>query len=226
MSNNDTALQTATGTPFYLAPEVSHFVDNEDEESSTYTNAVDIWSFACVIYQMMALQVPFPVYPRSLLAFCRGGPFPKTPLLERTSADGIEFIKSVLVPFPAQRPTAEEAVLSKWLKDDGIGISELEEDLSQVDMSDDQTQFTEEAVSPYQEDQVSSTSDRKSSGSTQVIKKVLPSPKLNKATCLSSCSLPFQSQSHVAYWVCGLANSCKWKLQGWANQMRATTLQN
>lgn len=141
MSNNDTALQTATGTPFYLAPEISHFVDNEDEESGAYTNAVDIWSFACVIYQIMALQVPFFVYPRSLLAFCRGGDFPEAPLRNRTSKEGIEFIKSVLVPFPARRPTAQEAMLSKWPQEDTIEstLSDLASDFSEVSVAKGQT---------------------------------------------------------------------------------------
>ena len=117
VSNNDTALQTATGTPHYLAPEVYHYVsdDDEDEESDTYTDAVDIWSFACVVYEMMALRVPFPIYPRSLVAFCRGGPFPEGPLNGRTSREGIEFIKTLLVPLPRLRPPAKDAIKAPWL---------------------------------------------------------------------------------------------------------------
>lgn len=116
VSNNDTALQTTTGTPHYLAPEVSHFVDTGNEESDAYTNAVDIWSFACVLYQILALQLPFPKYPRSLLAFCKGGPFPDAPLAKRTSDKGIDFVKSILVPFPALRPRAQELMQSDWLQ--------------------------------------------------------------------------------------------------------------
>lgn len=117
VSNNETSLQTATGTPHYLAPEVYHYVsdDDEDEENDTYTNAVDIWSFACVVYEMMALRVPFPVYPRSLVAFCKGGNFPEGPLTGRTSREGIEFIKAILVPLPGLRPPAKDAIKSPWL---------------------------------------------------------------------------------------------------------------
>jgi len=162
---------------------VSHFVGNEDEESGSYTNAVDIWSFACVVYQMMALQVPFPIYPRSLLAFCEGGTFPELPLLRRTSADGIEFIKSVLVPFPAQRPTAESVGLSKWLKDDDMGTSDVIEVFNQVNIRDDQTQSTKSALSPYREDQVSSISDRASRVSAQTTQ-------ARKLPALSSNEIP------------------------------------
>lgn len=116
VANDETALHTATGTPHYLAPEVSHYVDTGNEESDAYTNAVDIWSFACVLYQIMALQVPFPNYPRSLLVFCRGGPFPEAPLLTRTSLGGIEFIKFILVPLPTMRPRAQDLMQSNWLQ--------------------------------------------------------------------------------------------------------------
>ncbi|CZT08625.1 uncharacterized protein RCO7_11526 [Rhynchosporium graminicola] len=181
VSNNDTALQTATGTPLYLAPEVLHFVENEDEESSSYTNTVDIWSFACVVYQMMALQVPFPTYPRSLLAFCQGGPFPESPLLRRTSADGIEFIKSILVPFPTHRPTAKSVGLSKWLKDQDMGTSDMVEVFNQVNIRDDQTQSTKGALLPYREDQILSIPDQASGVPAQTTQaRKLPALSSNK----------------------------------------------
>ncbi|KAF4634226.1 hypothetical protein G7Y89_g3896 [Cudoniella acicularis] len=116
VSNDDTALHTATGTPHYLAPEVFHYVETgEDEETSSYTNAVDIWSFACVVYQMVALQVPFPNYPISLVKFCKDGAFPEPPLALRTSILGIDFIKKVLVALPQARPSAEDLLEEEWL---------------------------------------------------------------------------------------------------------------
>ncbi|KAE8441992.1 hypothetical protein EG329_004118 [Mollisiaceae sp. DMI_Dod_QoI] len=121
VSNNDTALHTATGTPPYLAPEVSHYVETGNDESETYTKAVDVWSFACVVYQqIMALQVPFPNYPRSLLSFCRGGSFPIQPLSKRKSPEGIDFIKSVLIPLPILRPRAQDLLQSEWLQIEDI----------------------------------------------------------------------------------------------------------
>jgi serine/threonine protein kinase len=125
VSNNDTALRTATGTPYYLAPEVSHYIDTGDDETDTYTNSVDIWSFACVVYQVMALQVPFPNYPRNLLAFCRGAPFPEGPLLTRSSPEGIGFIKSILVPSPDLRPRAQDLIQSEWLQIENVAANDL-----------------------------------------------------------------------------------------------------
>jgi len=109
-------LQTATGTPHYLAPEVYGYVDDEDDESDAYTNAVDIWSFGCVVYEMMALKVPFPMYPRNIIAFCRGGQFPESPLARRKiSKEGIDFIKMVMIPSPTLRPPATKIIDEAWL---------------------------------------------------------------------------------------------------------------
>jgi len=67
---------------------------------------------------MLALQVPFVDWPRNLVAFCKGGRFPDVPLIPRSSYAGIQFVKSLLVPFPAHRPTAVETLESPWLRPD------------------------------------------------------------------------------------------------------------
>lgn len=120
MANNDTALRTSVGTPLYLAPEVFHYVPLPDEESDVYTNAVDMWSLACVVYTMLALRPPFMDWPRKMVTFCNGGKFPEAPLTGRTSPQGIEFIKSILVPLPGGRPTAKEALKLAWVQDESL----------------------------------------------------------------------------------------------------------
>lgn len=116
VASDGTALRTSTGTPKYLAPEIFHYVPSQDEESDSYTDAVDIWSFACVVYEMLALQVPFMDWPKNLVTFCRGGQFPDSPLKSRASYPGIQFVKSLMVTFPAQRPTARDTLESSWLR--------------------------------------------------------------------------------------------------------------
>lgn len=111
-------LRTSTGTPLYLAPEVLHYLPYQDEETDAYTNAVDIWSFACVLYEMLALQVPFTDWPRNLVAFCNGAAFPDGPLINRVSASSVGFVKTVLVPAPEKRPTAQEALGAEWFQMD------------------------------------------------------------------------------------------------------------
>jgi serine/threonine protein kinase len=120
VANNETALQTNVGTPLYLAPEVFHYVPLSDEESDAYTNAVDVWSLACVVYTMLALRPPFVEWPRKLIIYCNGGEFPENPLRGRATSPAIDFIKSVLVPFPSERPTAEAALNSPWFQDDSL----------------------------------------------------------------------------------------------------------
>ncbi|KAF7856295.1 hypothetical protein EAF04_009823 [Stromatinia cepivora] len=116
-STNDTVLQTGTGTPGYIAPEVCIDMESAEEESSIYTNAVDIWSFACMAYEMMAFRLPFPK-PADRRTFCKGGPFPENPLRFCASEGGIAFIKRALVPDPKARSTAIELLEDSWIHKD------------------------------------------------------------------------------------------------------------
>lgn len=120
-SSNDIALQTITGTLLYRAPEISGFIEDEDgdNERSIYTNAVDIWSFACLVYEMLALRVPF-AKPPDLLAFCQGRDFPEEPLKLRASNEGIKFVKNVLVPHPRLRPKAGMLRTAPWICEEAL----------------------------------------------------------------------------------------------------------
>jgi serine/threonine protein kinase len=89
---------------------------DDDNDSTTYTNAVDIWSFGCVVYQMLAHEVPFKNFPRQLVAFCRGAPFPESLLSKRVTQEAIEFVKSTLIPLPQSRPSAKQVMQAIWLK--------------------------------------------------------------------------------------------------------------
>jgi serine/threonine protein kinase len=108
-----TALYTRIGTPLYMAPEVTGYLDT-DEPTSEYNKAVDMWSLGCVLYKVATQVVPFPT-PRDLRKFCSGGPFPEQPLLDRIAAEGVEFVKGLLVPHPQNRLTAESALQTSWL---------------------------------------------------------------------------------------------------------------
>ncbi|XMA14342.1 hypothetical protein WAI453_007133 [Rhynchosporium graminicola] len=73
-------------------------------------------------------------------------------------ADSIEFIKSILVPFPTHRPTAES-----------------------VNIRDDQTQSTKGALLPYREDQILSIPDQASGVPAQTTQaRKLPALSSNK----------------------------------------------
>jgi serine/threonine protein kinase len=118
MPNSSTELRTTIGTMDYKAPEVRHYIEVDEEDNDkghVYTNAVDIWSLGCVIYQIRARQLAFPT-SRQFKRYCDGkAPFPTQPLIENTSGSGIEFLKNLLVPIPSLRPTASEALQAGWL---------------------------------------------------------------------------------------------------------------
>ena len=112
--NEDTALRTQTGTPHFQAPEIRGFID-EDDESPGYSNAVDMWSLGCVVYYISALKLPL-LRLSDIRKFCQGAlPFPEESLYPRISETGIEFIKRLLVPQPAQRVSAENALKDPWI---------------------------------------------------------------------------------------------------------------
>lgn len=116
-------MRTAFGTPAYQAPEITpDFLKDLDYDPDTepQTNAMDLWSFGCVVYHMMALRVPFPDSP---MLYCRAGgePLPSDPFYRhlevRTSELCTQFTKSILRPLPSERPTAKDALEHLWLLD-------------------------------------------------------------------------------------------------------------
>ena len=89
----------------------------EAEETSEYTNAVDMWSLGCVIYLMLAQTIPFARL-RALNEYCSGRvQFPSEKLRERgASMDGLRFVEELLNPHPSQRLAAEPASQHAWLQ--------------------------------------------------------------------------------------------------------------
>jgi serine/threonine protein kinase len=89
----------------------------EAEETSEYTNAVDMWSLGCVIYLILAQTIPF-AKPRVLNEYCSGRvQFPSEKLRKRgVSMDGLRFVEELLNPYPSQRLAAEPASQHAWLQ--------------------------------------------------------------------------------------------------------------
>lgn len=127
-----TELRTKIGTQGYLAPELQGiFVNNKRNDS--YTNAVDLWSLGCIVYQILSLKLPFVVYAGSvdvgvapplpkanmilLYNFCLGRTmFPDKDLESSGASDhAIAFIKSLLLANPTSRLSALAALQTPWL---------------------------------------------------------------------------------------------------------------
>jgi serine/threonine protein kinase len=114
VKNEDTAFRTQTGTPYFQAPEIQGFID-DGNESSEYSNAVDMWSLGYVVYYIAARKVPF-LTPRDTGRFCqRILLFPEELLATRISEAGIGFVKYLLIPEPASRLSAENALKDAWI---------------------------------------------------------------------------------------------------------------
>ena len=108
-----TVYRTQAGTEKYMGPELYFYVPGLNTETSEYTNAVDIWALGCVVYRIMTRAVPFP----SLLSL-RNYSIGKEELLFELPwpmAEAEAFVRNLLTPHPAKRPTASAALEHSWV---------------------------------------------------------------------------------------------------------------
>ena len=117
VSNASTALRTEVGTRAFSAPET---IPDDYEETFHYTNAVDMWSLGCVIYNVLAHILP---YPNSR---AKSFPFPTQPLKDRVNDQGINLLECLLRVDGSTRWTAQKAVTHPWLHASGEGSSAAE----------------------------------------------------------------------------------------------------
>ena len=113
--NEQTFLRTEIGTLDYLAPEVLGYVE---EETSRYTNAVDLWSLGCICHRLLTLESPFPKMT-ALARYCLGmTELPIEALYKSTvTEEAITLVKDLMNAQPSERINAEAALHSLWLKD-------------------------------------------------------------------------------------------------------------
>lgn len=110
----DTALHTPIDTVPYTAPEVLGYFDSTALHAG-YDKAVDMWSLGCVVYELVTKAKLHPS-PAAVVGYCEGRlPFPEQNLVPRMSSDGIRFLRSLVVPDPRHRLTAEDALDHNWV---------------------------------------------------------------------------------------------------------------
>ena len=97
----------------YTAPEIRGFLPTEDEASS-YTSAVDMWSLGCLVHWLLTLRLPFSV--RDLYLYCnKQKEFPRTHLdAQRNTAGAVDFLAKLVQPWPQDRLTASNALKHGW----------------------------------------------------------------------------------------------------------------
>lgn len=104
-----TALQTSVGTDGYKAPEILALVHSE--KAGQYSEKCDIWSYGCLVYELLWGQVPFLNVQR-LGTFCRRGNCYELDWLRDTYYQAWQFISQLLKASPRQRLTAAQALLA------------------------------------------------------------------------------------------------------------------
>lgn len=110
-----TQLRTTAGSPLYMAPEIWGYLDSSSD-TSNYTYAVDIWALGCLVQAMITKETPFLDH-RPLIEYVQGkSPFPGVKLSNKASTIVVQFIISLMMPQPQDRPTAEKARQHQWLQ--------------------------------------------------------------------------------------------------------------
>ena len=109
--HDGTSLKTETGTLGYVAPEVLGY---HDQESSKYTNAVDLWSLGCICHRLLTMQAAFE-NPATMIRYCSGVTTLPIETLRRHDDEAVAFVKRLLMVSPSERYTAERALQSLWL---------------------------------------------------------------------------------------------------------------
>lgn len=113
-----TALRTLVGTPTFAAPEVLGFFRPSDSPNESYTNAVDIWSLGVIAFFILSGETLFKDQRRLGQFFIGNLAFPSNILLlNKVSAQGCDFVKSMMAPDSKDRPRVKDCLQHPWFKE-------------------------------------------------------------------------------------------------------------
>jgi len=114
--SQDTMMQTACGTPYYVAPEVL--------SATGYGPEVDCWSIGVITYLLLCGFPPFygEGLPEVFEQILKGAyEFPE-PYWDNISKDAKDFISKLLVIDPRKRYTTKQALKHRWIEHEGADI--------------------------------------------------------------------------------------------------------
>jgi len=99
LSNTLELASTAVGTPYYLSPEIC--------ENKKYNHKSDVWSIGVILYELVALRVPFQgnSFAQLVVAIARGA-YPPPP--KHYSPALSDLIAMMLRHKPSERPSTHE----------------------------------------------------------------------------------------------------------------------
>lgn len=137
----NTALRTRCGTQGYFAPELLGLLPRRFRAGSSqeFSYAIDMWSLGCLLHEMLTSKTPFlrlddgdidmtgvDFEPETdtefLYDYCVGDASFPIEILQASgvSRNGITFIKQLLMPNPAMRPTAVRTLEHSWLAESDL----------------------------------------------------------------------------------------------------------
>jgi len=103
------ALQTACGTPFYVAPDILL--------GDGYTEGVDMWASGILLYVLLSGRLPFAADTDAELfkLIMAGDLVWKSPQFDTVSAEAKDLISKLVVVDPETRYTAKQALDHPWI---------------------------------------------------------------------------------------------------------------
>jgi len=103
------SLQTACGTPFYVAPDIL--------DGSGYGPPVDLWASGILLYVLLSGRLPFAADNDAELfkLIMVGDLVWKSPQFDTVSAEAKDLIKKLIVVDPDQRFTAKQGLQHVWI---------------------------------------------------------------------------------------------------------------
>jgi len=110
---SDKPLQTACGTPFYVAPDILL--------GEGYGAAVDLWAAGVLLYVLLSGRLPFAADSDNELfkLIMVGDLVWKSPQFDTVSAEAKDLISKLIVVDPVERYTAEQALQHPWITSKG-----------------------------------------------------------------------------------------------------------
>ncbi|KAI5959412.1 SSK2 [Candida pseudojiufengensis] len=110
-SGNQENLNSMTGTPMYMSPEVI------TGASTDRSGVVDIWSLGCCVLEMATGRRPWANLDNewAIMYHIAAGHKPQLPSPEQLSEDGRRFVSRCLEHDPTKRPSAVELLNDPWM---------------------------------------------------------------------------------------------------------------
>jgi serine/threonine protein kinase len=107
------------GTDAYLAPEIN--------KGKVHTPAIDIWCIGMLMYEL-AMVNEDELDDDAVISSYRDLDYKSKHLRSALGDDGVDLFKSILVPYPKDRPSADDVVAHAYLKDHNYNTSSDSDD--------------------------------------------------------------------------------------------------